>query len=249
MHLRLLPEKGKIKFGGVGKMKNLVYDLSHGEFRSMNELYAQPITEHNVRLMGELAAVNAIRTLLPYYGEQMDRLYRALFKDIHSMNNPEYTFSDAYDVAQTAVCFLWELKGRKVTENYGISHNKNITILTACYRVLNKYLEQFRQKILHTKQTNISDDRHGLAAPATVRQIREEDYLKLDTIMNAMNMTERQHFRYTSARYFDYCCFPAEVRGDLLPAFLRRTGSIERACRTDSPRPPRLTLPTLGLPS
>lgn len=192
MRLRLLPEKGKIKFGGVSKMKNLVYDLSHGEFRSINELYAQPITEHNVRLMGELAAVNAIRTLLPYYGEQMDRLYRALFKDIHGMNNPEYTFSDAYDVAQTAVCFLWEFKGRKVTENYGISHNKNITILTACYRVLNKYLEQFRQKILHTKQTNVSDDRHGLAAPATVRQIREEAYLKLDTIMNAMNMTERQ---------------------------------------------------------
>ncbi len=172
-------------------MKNLVYDLSRGEFRSRKELFAQPISEHNVRLIGELIAVSSVRTLLPFFGKQMDRLYCSLIKDIHHLYDPDYILSDGYDVAQTAVCFLWQFNGRKLTEIYGnTSHRKNVTILNACYSEVSSYLMQFRKKITHTQAMDSTDDRHYCAAPA--EPYSEEDYDKAEALMDEMKLTERQ---------------------------------------------------------
>ena len=35
------------------------------------------------------------------------------------MNEVGYIVSDGYDVAQTAICFLYQFAGRKVSEIYG----------------------------------------------------------------------------------------------------------------------------------
>ena len=43
MHLRLLPEKGKIKFGGVSKMEMLVTKFSKGKYKNELELFEEPI--------------------------------------------------------------------------------------------------------------------------------------------------------------------------------------------------------------
>lgn len=173
-------------------MSNLIFDLSDGEFHSLKDLHALPVSEHTVRLIGEFAALSAVRTLLPYHGVQMDRLYRALIKDMHHIHDCGYILSDGYDVAQTAICFLWQFNGRNVNEIYGISHNKSITILKACYRTLHKYLMQFRQKILQHRQTDVYHDKFGLSVTAAVQQYNEEDYEKLDNIMDTMKATKRQ---------------------------------------------------------
>ena len=52
MHLRLLPEKGKYKFRGV-KMEMLVTKFSNGKYRNEGDLFAEPISADNVKLMGE----------------------------------------------------------------------------------------------------------------------------------------------------------------------------------------------------
>ena len=56
MHLRLLPEKGKYKFRGV-KMEMLVTKFSKGKYRNEGELFAEPISNENVKLMGEMIAL------------------------------------------------------------------------------------------------------------------------------------------------------------------------------------------------
>ena len=57
MRLRLLPEKGKIKFGGVSKMEMLVTKFSKGKYRNEGELFSEPISKDNVKLMGEMIAL------------------------------------------------------------------------------------------------------------------------------------------------------------------------------------------------
>ena len=53
MHLRLLPEKGKYKFRGV-KMEMLVTKFSKGKYRNEGDLFNEPISNENVKLMGEM---------------------------------------------------------------------------------------------------------------------------------------------------------------------------------------------------
>ena len=58
----LLPEKGKSNSRGV-KMKMLVTKLSNGKYRNEGELFSEPISKENVKLMGEMIALQALRTV------------------------------------------------------------------------------------------------------------------------------------------------------------------------------------------
>ena len=82
MHLRLLPEKGKYKFRGV-KMEMLVTKFSKGTYRNEGELFAEPISAENVKLMGEMIALQALRTVKKFDMKIADKLYIGLIKDLH----------------------------------------------------------------------------------------------------------------------------------------------------------------------
>lgn len=84
MHLRLLPEKGKYKFRGV-KMEMLVTKFSNGKYRNEGELFAEPISDKNVKLMGEMIALQALRTVKKFDLKVADRYYIGLIKDLHHM--------------------------------------------------------------------------------------------------------------------------------------------------------------------
>ena len=114
MHLRLLPEKGKYKFRGV-KMEMLVTKFSNGKYRNEGELFDEPISVENVKLMGEMIALQSLRTVKKFDMKVADRLYIGLIKDLHHMGEIDYIVSDGYDVAQTAICFLYQFVGRRGT--------------------------------------------------------------------------------------------------------------------------------------
>ena len=100
-------------------MEMLVTKFSKGKYRNEGDLFAEPISADNVKLMGEMIALQALRTVKKYDMKVADRLYIGLIKDLHHMSEIDYTVSGGYDVAQTASCFLWQFAGRKVSEIYG----------------------------------------------------------------------------------------------------------------------------------
>ena len=146
MHLRLLPEKGKYKFRGV-KMEMLVTKFSNGKYRNEGELFDEPISNENVNLMGEMIALLALRTVKKFDMKVADKLYIGLIKDLHHMGEIDYIVSDGYDVAQTAICFLYQFAGRKVSEIYGKDkQGKDITIKLTCYREVDSFSNLLRNR-------------------------------------------------------------------------------------------------------
>ena len=55
--------------------------------------------------MGEMIALQSLRTVKKFDMKVADKLYIGLIKDLHHMGEIDYTVSDGYDVAQTAICF------------------------------------------------------------------------------------------------------------------------------------------------
>lgn len=47
-------------------MKMLVTKLSHGKYRNEGELFAEPISDDNVKLMGEMIALQSLRNVMPF---------------------------------------------------------------------------------------------------------------------------------------------------------------------------------------
>ena len=102
-------------------MEMLVTKFSNGKYRNEGELFAEPISAENVKLMGETIALQALRTVKKFDMKVADKLYIGLIKDLHHMGEIDYIVSDGYDVAQTAICFLYQYVGHKVHEIYGKS--------------------------------------------------------------------------------------------------------------------------------
>ena len=193
MHLHLLPEKGKYKFRGV-KMEMLVTKFSNGKYRNEGELFAEPISTENVKLMGEMIALQALRTVKKFDMKVADRLYIELIKDLHHMSEIDYIVSDGYDVAQTAICFLYQFAGRTVHEIYGKDkQGKEISIKLACYREVDHFINLLRNRPDRrgtvVESIDFTDYKALPMDPVNCFEHKQTDYNKYDELVEALQLS------------------------------------------------------------
>ena len=172
-------------------MKMLVTKLSKGKYANEGQLFAEPISDDNVKLMGEMIALQALRNVLPYDFEVVSKLYNGLVKDLNHISQIDYTITDGYDYAQTAICFLYQFKGMYVNNIYGKDKaGKYITIKTACYREVDKKLLHFRRKIAHNRQIDLCHNKHDIPDPRDCFADKSEDYAKADALIEKLHLTK-----------------------------------------------------------
>ena len=139
-------------------MEMLVTKFSKGKYKNELELFSEPISKDNVKLMGEMIALQALRTVKKYDMKIADKLYIGLIKDLHHMGEIDYIVSDGYDCAQTAMCFLYQFLGRTFHEIYGKDRKgKEITIKLACYREVDRFIDGLRNRPDSHKQVEYID--------------------------------------------------------------------------------------------
>ena len=164
-------------------MEMLVTKFSKGKYRNEEQLFAEPISNENVKLMGEMIALQALRTVKKYDTKVADKMYIGLIKDLHHMSEIDYIVSDGYDVAQTAICFLYQFVGRKVSEIYGKDRKgKELTIKLACYREVDRFIDSLRNRT----------DRRGTIVESidfTDYKALPMDYTKYDELVGALQLS------------------------------------------------------------
>ena len=169
----------------------LVTKFSHGKYRNEGDLFNEPISSQNVKLMGEMIALQALRTVKKYDMKVADRLYIGLIKDLHHMSEIDYIVSDGYDVAQTAICFLYQFAGRKVSEIYGKDRKgKEISIKLACYREVDNELMRYRRKMEKTSYIDFTSYKALPMDPVNCFEHEQTDYSKYDELLDALHITE-----------------------------------------------------------
>ena len=75
-------------------MEMLVTKFSNGKYRNEGELFEERISDENVRLMGEMMALQALRTAKKFDWQIADKYYIGLIKDLHHMGEVDYIVSD-----------------------------------------------------------------------------------------------------------------------------------------------------------
>ena len=174
-------------------MEMLVTKFSKGKYKNELELFEEPISKENVKLMGEMIALQALRTVKKYDMKIADKLYIGLLKDLHHMNEIDYIVSDGYDCAQTAMCFLYQFIGRTVHEIYGKDKKgKEITIKLACYREVDRFIDTLRNRPDSHKQVEYIDftDYKALPMdPVNCFEKEQSDYGKYDELAEALQLS------------------------------------------------------------
>ena len=172
-------------------MEMLVTKFSKGKYRNEGELFDEPISNENVKLMGEMIALQTLRTLKKYDWKIADKYYIGLIKDLHHMGEVDYIVSDGYDVAQTAICFLYQFIGRKVSDIYGKDRRgKEITIKLACYREVDGQLMRYRRKMEKTSYIDFTSYKALPMDPVNCFEHEQTDYSKYDALLDTLHITE-----------------------------------------------------------
>ena len=123
-----------------------------------------------------------------------DKCYIGLIKDLHHMNEVGYIVSDGYDVAQTAICFLYQFVGRKVSEIYGKDRkDKEITIKLACYREVNHFIDTLRNRPDRRgtviESIDFTDYKALPMDPVNCFEHEQTDYAKYDELVGALQLS------------------------------------------------------------
>ena len=171
-------------------MEMLVTKFSNGKYRNEGELFSEPISAENVKLMGEMIALQALRTHKKFDMKVADKLYIGLIKDLHHMSEIDYIVSDGYDVAQAAIYFLYQFIGRTVHEIYGKDRKgKEISIKLACYREIDGELMRLRRKAEKTDYIDFTDYKALPMDPVNCFEQEQTNYSKYDAIVEALQLS------------------------------------------------------------
>ena len=195
-------------------MEMLVTKFSKGKYCNEGELFSEPISAGNVKLMGEMIALQALRTVKKCDMKVADRLYIGLIKDLHHMGEIDYIVSDGYDCAQTAMCFLYQFIGRNVYDIYGkdkkgkditiklacyreVDHGKDkkgkdITIKLACYREVDRFIDSLRNRSDRrgpVEYIDFTDYKALPMDPVNCFEKEQTDYGKYDELVAALQLS------------------------------------------------------------
>ena len=151
------------------------------------------ITKENVRKIGEMIAIHAMKITMAYSGKALDDLYAGLIHDVFDYKPIDEPYSDGYDIASEAIRFLCghirqSLEDELKTDKKG----RVITIRHACYRVCYNYIEHQRRNIYNTTSYNSFIDGEEPSFEIDYDQEKENDRELLDTLIENMNLSQGQ---------------------------------------------------------
>ena len=110
------------------------------------KVLTEKISPDNVAEMAELIALYETKALIGYMGYHAEKAHKQLCRDIFGKHQPEYTFSDSYDLVQSVELFLCGHYGEYLDDVLYISkRGKPRTIKTECYLIVTKMVSRFRE--------------------------------------------------------------------------------------------------------
>ena len=156
---------------------------SHNPYNVLSEI----ISFENVQQMGEMIVLKTLRGRYAYARQTLEWLYVGFVKDLNRSNDSHYVFSDAYDLAQTAICFLCEFVGKSLNDVYMIKNGQEITIKRATYLLVGRTIDRMRRHM--SRSRDINDYTEELSVE--IDHYEEKDYMEVDNKIELLNLKPR----------------------------------------------------------
>jgi hypothetical protein len=137
--------------------------------------------------MGELITLKTLRGRYAYARQALEWLYVGFVKDLSRNNDSHHVFSDAYDLAQTAICFLCEFIGKSLNDVYMIKNGQEITIKKAVYLLVGRNIDRIRRHIVRACDI----DNYTEELSIEIDHYQEKDYTEVDKKIERLGLKPR----------------------------------------------------------
>ena len=146
------------------------------------------ISEDNVQRIAELISLKALKLLCQFPQKAFSKLYKGLIRDVYYSNVPNHTFSDGYDLVNTAICFLWQYQGLRMDTVISCDKKGPVDIKRACFKVVNHSIHQYTKIFSHTRSLDYTEKEY--VAPEELHE--QQDYSVVDETLEKMNLNQGQ---------------------------------------------------------
>lgn len=145
------------------------------------------ITLDNVQTIGEKIAVCAVKNAKRFAYGSLDKLYKGLIHNISCNLSIDEHFTDGYDIAQEAICYLCQFIGHKLGEVCIPNIHKGLDcIRLGCYKHLYCYLRKQKKHIQDEEDI-------GWYLNKDLLEYKESSsYTKVFQIIKALDLTEQE---------------------------------------------------------
>ena len=149
------------------------------------------ISQDNVQRIGELISLKALKMLCQFSQKAFVKLYKGLIQDVYYADEcSTHTFSDGYDILQTAICFLCEHMGKRMDTVISIDKKgKPVDIKRACFSVVNHQVHQYTYIFNKFRSMDLPTEKEYVA-PDKLQE--EQDYSIVDETLTKMNLNQGQ---------------------------------------------------------
>ena len=151
------------------------------------DVLSETISFENIQLMGEMITLKTLRTRYAYARKALDWLYVGLVKDLNRGNDSEHVFSDAYDLVQNAICFLFDFIGKSLNDVYTVKNGKVITIKYATYSLVGRLIDRMLRHF--DRSQDINDYTKELSVE--IDHYEEKDYTNVDNTIERLGLKPR----------------------------------------------------------
>ena len=148
---------------------------------------SENISLDNIQKMGELITLKCLRGRYSYTQQSLEKLYIGLVNDLNRSNHSTHTFSDAYDLVQNAICFLFDFIGMSLNDTFIVKNGKIITIKQATYNLVARQIDRMYRNIIRT--CDIENYAEELSVELDAYQ--EKDYTEVDNKIELLNLKPR----------------------------------------------------------
>ena len=152
------------------------------------------ITYDNVKMLGEFIGVSAISRVMHFQGNRGYRLYAGLVHDILYEKQENETFSDGYDIASEAMCFLCEYIGKPLGTVLAVNgKGKELTVRDVCFKKVFRYLnanQKHESNIAELNQPNLRE----MSVPFESEELMEIQTVDVNTIMRKIGLTDKEKY-------------------------------------------------------
>ena len=145
---------------------------------------SEVISFDNVQKMGEMLTLKSLRTRSTYPRYNLEWLYLSFIRDLNHRNEPHYVLSDAYDLVQTAVCFLCGFIGKSLDDVYIVKNEKEITIKKAAYILVGKHIDKICGYVKHTCRLDTAN-----SLSVDIDSYKEQDFTAVDNTISRLALT------------------------------------------------------------
>ena len=119
------------------------------------------------------------------------KLYKGLIQDVYYADEcSNHTFSDGYDILQTAICFLCEHMGKRIDAVIYIDKKgKSVDIKRACFKIVNHQIHRYTYNFNKFRSMDLPTEKEYVA-PDVLHE--EQDYSVVDETLAKMNLNQGQ---------------------------------------------------------